>query len=650
LTAQDRAILVSEDGTMDAGSNGGGGWAGAAQDAGAQAQQAPPQPIQNQPAPAAAVTPQPGVTAGQTATGTPAAQPAAKPAAVTTVPTPPAEAAPVKHGGFRGFMDKVADTLAGTDTSKVRTDKDGNLYIQHGTMSRGQQWLKIAAEALAGAGAGLAAGKGAGNMGKAAEAGIQTGLQFKQAQTQEEKRQQEEVANSQALQHQNAAFALEMTRKQVEGQEHDIEFSENREDWLIKNHGVMVGHANTLPEAAALIRETPGFHDAMNGQALMVPVAQFGPDGKAAGFTVYRMPAGYGEEMAPAGTEIPFFNPVSGEIETQKTTAPMKKADINNAYTAAGNARHKWQIDEQDLATKKAQEKEAEANAGKVPSEIAKNNAEAAAQWAEKKLKDKQAEALTPGAWKEFAKPGAEQNSLIDLIGRGQLANPYVLGRLLMKNPQIGEQVAEQYPDFDISRVSAYTEAYKEFISTKINQAGGALNAGDTALKHLANLAKLNTVKSHIYGTAGYNAYQNQLDTLGPELAKFYGDTTIPAIAALKKTLGAILPSNRQAAIDTQARSMGKKIDSYAQQWKNAAPSDVYEAQMPGISPEGVAALKSLDPDYDHSLFAEVQALKTKYAAGAAPVRVQPGEPTALAADGKTTLVVRNGAWVSAQP
>jgi hypothetical protein len=43
---------------------------------------------------------------------------------------------------------------------------------------------------------------------------------------------------------------------------------------------------------------------------------------------------------------------------------------------------------------------------------------------------------------------------------------------------------------------------------------------------------------------------------------------------------------------------MGDKLDSFQQQWQNAAPSKAYEAPMPGISPQAIKARAALDPSF----------------------------------------------------
>jgi hypothetical protein len=181
---------------------------------------------------------------------------------------------------------------------------------------------------------------------------------------------------------------------------------------------------------------------------------------------------------------------------------------------------------------------------------------------------------------------------LVQQIGTGRMP----VGRmsyLLARNPQLMSAVAQAYPDFDASKIEAYANTYKDFTSGKTSV---MLNAGGTALGHLAELKKLNTNESHIPGTPDWTAYQNKADTVATELAKFYGDTTIPAIAQIKKTLASNLPGNRQRAIETQAQSMGDKIASFEQTWKNASPSKSYQAQMPGLSDNAYHALTELSP------------------------------------------------------
>jgi len=241
------------------------------------------------------------------------------------------------------------------------------------------------------------------------------------------------------------------------------------------------------------------------------------------------------------------------------------------------------------------------------------------------------------------AKEGAGEggSNIVDEIGTGRMI-PERIGYILSRpNGQaLMAQVAAKYPDIDMAKLQTYPEVAKQFASTKQGTAGGAINSGATALQHLVNLEKLNTPQSHIPHFNDWTAYQNQLDTVAPELAKFYGDTTIPAIEALKKTLGSTLPGNRDAAIRTQVQSMGKKLDAYEQQWKNAQPSPKWRKTptMPGMDEAAKNARASLDPEYK-------QRLVQQHGATA------PGQPIFASAPGKPRLMSNDGGktWQPAQ-
>ncbi len=192
---------------------------------------------------------------------------------------------------------------------------------------------------------------------------------------------------------------------------------------------------------------------------------------------------------------------------------------------------------------------------------------------------------------------GGNAAGLVDQIGTGKIAVDR-LGYLVAKNPGLLEAVSQKYPDFDSTKAGAYVNAYKDFTSTKAGSAGGALNAGATALGHLKELKDMNTVASHIPGTPAYNAYMNKVDTVATELAKFYGDSTVSGIGSIRKTLASTLPGTRDAAIATQAQSMGDKFDAYQQSWENAAPSKAYQAPMPGISQKAMETRAALDPRF----------------------------------------------------
>ena len=176
----------------------------------------------------------------------------------------------------------------------------------------------------------------------------------------------------------------------------------------------------------------------------------------------------------------------------------------------------------------------------------------------------------------------ANRASTVDAFGRGQVAPQNIAFLLRGKEGQaLLNEVTAKYPDIDSTKLQNYSEKTSEFTGTKKGTSGAAINNGATAFKHLLDLEKLNTNASHIPGAPAYTAYKNQADTLVDELGQFYGNTTIPGLADFKNTLMSTLPGNREAAIRTQAHSMGEKMDSYVQQWNNIAPSKSYQRPMP---------------------------------------------------------------------
>lgn len=194
------------------------------------------------------------------------------------------------------------------------------------------------------------------------------------------------------------------------------------------------------------------------------------------------------------------------------------------------------------------------------------------------------------------AKTDPADPTLVDSIGRGRMV-PDRLAYILAKNPQVLSAVMDKYPDFDSSKAASYAQTYKDYTSGKSSI---ALQAGATALLHLKELRELNTPMAMIPGTSAYTRYENKVDTLAAELAKFYKGAapTDQDIKGIKATLMSALEYNRTAAILTQAHSMGDKLDQMETTWRNAAPSASYEAPMPGISDEAKQARKDLDPTY----------------------------------------------------
>lgn len=560
-----------------------------------------------------AASPQPAAAAAPSQTATPAAPIATQDAAPSTAQiqqqdapayTPPAEqpaAAPQalpQRPGLAGILDAVADMLSPRPTTVSRDDNGNNVVTQQ-PQSRGAQWANIGLTALRGAATAAAAPPGPGHVGRGVSAALEQGIQTQQdqanqAQTNADKtfqqRQQAKLnnINYQLLSRKLVANEFELQQSQVKAGQDAVTFSNNLMDRERTLGSYDLGTYKDASEIPSVMAKQPQFMQRLYKEQGIIAIPQFAPDGTRTGVQLFERKQDVNSQPAPDGTIAHKWTlgdkPSDPPHMTTFVPVGATNGDIFRYDAKAMVDAQTYAKEQADLTQKAAQAAEEKANASKAPSEIAKNNAEAAKAAADaKKANHDTDEASDP--------------QLVDQIGTGHITADR-MSYLLARNPQLLDAVTKKYPDFDGSKAASYPKAYADFTSSKANTAGGALNAGATAIEHLKKLQDLNTVKSHIPGTSDYNAYHNQLDTLAPELAKFYGDTTVPAIAALKSTLGATLPGNRQAAITTQAQSMGKKFDNYEQTWKNAAPSSSYEAPMPNVSDAAKEARAALDPEY----------------------------------------------------
>ncbi len=583
-------------------------------------------------------------------TPAPGAAPAAAPAAIS----PPAAAAPaaqpsapptivqpVKRHGLAGIVDEMRDAIAGPAPGKVYTDPDGNKYIQHPD-STGNKWLRIAGTAIRGAAAGAAAGKGRGNLGAAAAAGVQAGDQIADRRQQMAKDQNEEVKQAQLekfnaikQKHDLVVQQFDLAQRKLKGTEEDVQWSNQQIDRERALGSVDLGvHSDPAKFADEMKKQHPEFwKDAYSSDNPLVPIDELAADGTHLGTHMFLRTPGLGNQLVdPDKAFIKVLVPGKTAqdrptLEDQKVTVPLTMT-AQDAYNNAAQLKlHKWDTDKAlaDEREAKGAAEKTKADAALLKAKSGKGKGAAAGGTA----------AANPAGLKgeDYLKTlPPDQAALVRDIGTGRAAPErisYLLGRGQGKNTQqIMGQVAAAYPDLDTSKLAAYPQTYKDFTSGKT---ATALNSGGTAMVHLHELQQLNTATSHIPHTSDWTAYQNKADTVASELAKFYGDATIPAIKSIKDTLTSTLPGNRDAAIRTQARSMGDKFDSYEQQWKNAAPSAAYQAKMPTVSQDAKSARAALDPEY-------AKRLQGEQAGGGQPIYASaPGKPRMMSNDGGKT-------------
>jgi hypothetical protein len=191
------------------------------------------------------------------------------------------------------------------------------------------------------------------------------------------------------------------------------------------------------------------------------------------------------------------------------------------------------------------------------------------------------------------------QRDLLASIAEGRNTKAAIQNRKGELTP-LGLAVMQAYPDFNVQKAAKYGDTLKEYQSTKNGTAGGSLNAGATALKHLASLKQINDANPldvRIHGTKANLAYNNLLDTVADELVTFYNEPkTNETIASKKSTLGSL--ANRDSAIVEQAKAMSAKLQSFQQSWDNASPRASFRPPMPYIDNDARKSLQTLAPDF----------------------------------------------------
>ena len=537
---------------------------------------------------------------------------------------------PEPNWGSKVYHGVLAALGGSNDIAYERDPTTGKMVATATRSGPGTQWKRIISGALTGASAAAQhAGTGPGRLNRAFGLGFGAETEAadkadadKRKNADQDFNAQQKLATENAqralLSHQIAESTFRLGRAQMDAAKGDTDRETaffNMENEAGEGNFVDLGVLPSFnPHTIDMFKQNPKLHDLMaTGNVIALPHVD--ASGKIDGVHVAVVKKEWMDQKTTKDLKFPITEiGEDGKPKEDSFTVPAG-AYTNGQMTSLLLAQSKENVDQ---LSKQAKEKDAEEL---HRSEITKNYAEA-------------------NKANREAVEGADSEVLTDMIGRGQMP----IGRLsyvLARKPQILDAVAKKYPGFDASKVEGYTKVLNEFESTKPGTAGYAINSGGTVLTHLNQLRKLNTTQSHIPGTPDWKAYHAQVNVISDELGKFYNADTIPGIKGFADSLGSNLPGTRDAGIKTVANSMLAKFDSYREQWTNAAPSPVYEAKLPWIAPEHEQSRLELAQAY------KIKALPTP---GAQQVeQIKPSEPTAMAADGKTKLVVRNGQWVPAQ-
>lgn len=327
-----------------------------------------------------------------------------------------------KPPGIFGVVDSIANALVGKTVPEIGTDADGNKYVKQQTMSRGQQWVRIGADLVGGAAKGMAAGKGR-NPGAAAAAGFDQGQQQSQQQQQQqqdmsaEARQQNlDGANKQMLQMKIADNSWNMARNKTKASQEDTKFYQDQIDSLVKEGGQVLGTASHPGDIDGILKTDPEVMKNLVQKGIIRIMPHNNPDGTPGGIVAIKMPDGHGNEMLPPGALGHSYNPITGKIDEFKYSDGLTRGEQINNDQAAVAAQQKALNDKTAMDYKQAQTDQAKANAGranaeatKVPSEIAENKARTAQSYSEAEKNRAQSKQLNEASDQQVIQSNAQQ-------------------------------------------------------------------------------------------------------------------------------------------------------------------------------------------------------------------------------------------------
>jgi hypothetical protein len=500
---------------------------------------------------------------------------------------------PVRRGGLAGIVDEFRDAVAGTHTSELYHDDEGNAYVRHPTMTHGQQWLKIAAEALRGAGAGMAVGQGPGGKERALAAGVGEADKMAQQQRQNEKDLSEEAKqqnlekfNAIKLKHDVAAQEFNLQRLKTVATQQDVEFSQHQIDREKQLGSADLGIYKDEADLARVKEANPDFwKHVYDNNVIAVP--ELNEKGQRQGIHLFLRTPGVGSQLVEQGTAIKVFTPPSkpGEKPTLRDvvpTVPMTHDAVDAYNNAAISQYQNWIGKEGEAAYKQSEVTKNEAEAGKAKAEAAKANAET------KKLQS------------EISDPQTSDALTNDIIN-GNIV-PERIGFLLGKKDgqafleNVARKAAATGQPFDLSRLQSYPKLYLDYTSGKTSQVLKNLN---TAMQHVNELVSLNTLGARIPGTKASSEFKSKLVNVSAEIANALAKPGTTATKdEINKVQNALTPITfRDAAIKKQIESMIDQYKTLRNSWQQGAPSAAYEAKMPDISPEAKEVIRKHAPD-----------------------------------------------------
>lgn len=558
-----------------------------------------------------------------------AAQQPAPPPAQTAAPAEPKVMQPVRRSGLAGIVDEIRDALAGTTHSKIYTDQDGNKYVRDEQMTHGQQWLKIASEAIHGAAAGLANGQGPGGKAKAFAAGVGEGERMADKEQQQRKAQKAEVKQDQLdkfnmikLKHDVAAGEFALTRMKTKGTQEDVQFAQGQID---REHSLGSADLGTYADPAALAevkKQNPEFWKDVYANNI-VTLPEFGADGERKGIRVFLRTKGVGNELVPKGTQVLDFVPGSKPGEQPKLvprtlTMPATHDQVDTWNNAAQSKYSKWATDQQKLKDDEAQRLLREEQTRTQKTEQDKNRATAAKEWAEaRRVKmeslnggddiHSQAEALVDGrnAISLLSKRSKDFNAILaqaDKISMDRFGKPYDRNQGEIRYQQFKHTMEYYSPEGQGGKTLA---SFDKFLghAMEASEAVNELRNTDTPLVN-TGLNKLSLL------TGNKRTPQVARAVAALETVKREYETSLKNNAALtdddRKAGDKLLSENVTPATGQEVLKQMAHISSVRLRAEDFSFSRIAHTHLPDlVSPEGSRALQhfGIDPNavYSHN-------------------------------------------------
>lgn len=330
-----------------------------------------------------------------------------------------------KRGGLLGVVDKIADALTGTTRPELYTDDKGNEFVYHPNLTRGQQWARIGATMLRGAGAGLAGGRG-GNLGKAILGGVQVGQEAAQS----DKNRENELsakANTDMLNRANLTLTrmnvLEKTwanaRLQVTADEADAKFADEKTKFLHDMGGEVIGTAAHPWDLADVLHVNPTLASDMIKDHTIEPVSSVDPTTHKLTVTFVKMPnSKWQNQMLPAGTTFNVWNSATNQMGEQKSAGPISAGEQMLYNDTAYNKKREYQNNITAENLKKAQTEKATAKATEtkemLPLRKKKEIADTSKSWAEAHKANIEAQNAQLNAGVQEGNTDSEAQALVD--------------------------------------------------------------------------------------------------------------------------------------------------------------------------------------------------------------------------------------------